>query len=99
MTTQPPRDQDPRRSVGIEQRLARLERGSARSLTSQIVDLFLDAIASGELVPGAKLPPTRRLAELAGINQLTASRCYRHLQARGAVVAEVGRGTFVRSGG
>ena len=78
-------------------RIARLERTGERSLTSQLVDAFLDAIRSGELAPGAKLPPTRALAALAGINQLTASRCYRRLQALGAVVAEVGRGTFVRT--
>lgn len=82
----------------IELRLAALDRTAGRSLTAQMVELFVDAIARGELAPGAKLPPTRRLAELAGINQLTASRCYRQLQALGAVVSEVGRGTFVRAG-
>ena len=82
----------------LERRLAALERTGARSLTSQIVDLFLEAIADGELEPGAKLPPTRRVAAVAGINQLTATRCYRRLQALGAVVSEVGRGTFVRAG-
>jgi len=81
----------------LEQRLAQLERADGRSLTSQLVELFLDAIASGELAPGAKLPPTRTLATLARINQLTASRCYRRLAAMGAVVSEVGRGTFVRA--
>src|ERR1700727_2539556 len=82
----------------LEHRLGALQRSGARSLTGQIVDLFLEAIASGELPPGAKLPPTRRLATLAGVNQLTATRCYRHLQTLGAVVSEVGRGTFVRAG-
>jgi len=81
----------------LERRLAAVDRGDARSLTTQLVECFLEAIASGELAPGAKLPPTRVLAALAGINQLTASRCYRRLQALGAVSAEVGRGTFVRA--
>jgi len=90
------RAQEP--ETALELRLATLERTSVRSLTSQIVDLFLEAIASGELAPGAKLPPTRRLATLSGVNQLTAARCYRRLQALGAVVSEVGRGTFVRAG-
>ena len=81
----------------LEQRIARIDRADERSLTAQLVDLFLDAIASGELAPGAKLPPTRQLAVLAGINQLTAGRCYRRLQTLGAVVSEVGRGTFVRA--
>jgi DNA-binding transcriptional MocR family regulator len=82
----------------LEDRLRRLERRDGQSLTAQLVELFAAAIASGELGPGEKLPPTRALAALAGVNQLTASRCYRRLQAMGAVVSEVGRGTFVRTG-
>jgi GntR family transcriptional regulator/MocR family aminotransferase len=82
---------------GFEARLATLERASERSLTSQLVEVFTEAIASGELAPGAKLPPTRALAARAGINQLTASRVYRRLAEMGAVVSEVGRGTFVRT--
>ena len=82
----------------LERRLAGIDRASTRSLTDQLVGAVLDAIAAGELGPGEKLPPTRRLAELAGVNQLTAGRCYRRLAERGVVVSEVGRGTFVRAG-
>ena len=35
-----------------------------------------DAISAGELTPGSKLPPTRELAELSGVNHLTAVRAY-----------------------
>jgi DNA-binding transcriptional MocR family regulator len=79
------------------QRLRSVDRENPASLTSQLVDVFVEAIASGELAAGAKLPPTRTLAALAGINQLTASRCYRRLATMGAAVSEVGRGTFVRA--
>jgi len=82
---------------GLEQRLAAVQRGGNQSVTAQIVETFVAAIASGELVAGDKLPPTRRLAELAAVNQLTAGRCYRRLAERGLVVSEVGRGTFVRA--
>ena len=54
------------------------------------------AIESGELTPGEKLPPTRELAETAGINHLTAVRAYRRLRELGLVTSQVGRGTFVR---
>src|SRR3982074_2762603 len=80
----------------LKQRLATLQRESERSLTQQLVDCFAQAIESGELEPGAKLPPTRALADLAGVNQLTASPAYRRLAQMGLVVAGVGRGTFVR---
>src|SRR6202035_3286138 len=61
-------------TVTLEERIARIDRADERSLTAQLVELFIDAIASGELAPGARLPPTRGLATLAGINQLTAGR-------------------------
>ena len=61
------------------------------------MDRFVAAIESGELPPGEKLPPTRRLAEEVGVNHLTAARVYRKLAELGYVSASVGRGTFVRS--
>jgi DNA-binding transcriptional MocR family regulator len=78
-------------------RLRTVDRDAKLSLTRQLADVFATAIASGELGPGAKLPTTRELAEIAGINQLTAGRCYRRLQDQGLVVSAVGRGTFVRA--
>ena len=66
-------------------------------VTAAIVEIFEQAIAGGELGPGAKLPPTRSLAELAGVNHLTAARAYRQLAERGLVSSKVGSGTFVRS--
>jgi DNA-binding transcriptional MocR family regulator len=77
--------------------LSELERDGAVSLTQQVVDRFAAAIESGELEPGEKLPPTRELAELVGVNHLTAARVYRRLAELGYVTASVGRGTFVRT--
>jgi DNA-binding transcriptional MocR family regulator len=77
--------------------LSELARDGAVSLTQQIVDRFAAAIESGELAPGEKLPPTRELAELVGVNHLTAARVYRRLAEQGYVTASVGRGTFVRT--
>jgi DNA-binding transcriptional MocR family regulator len=76
--------------------LSDLERDGERSLTQQLVDAIGAAIEHGELGPGEKLPPTRELAELAGVNHLTAVRAYRRLRELGLVSAHVGRGTFVR---
>src|SRR5215218_10248491 len=77
--------------------LSELTRDGAVSLTQQLVDRFAAAIDDGELAPGEKLPPTRELAELVGVNHLTAARVYRKLAELGYVTASVGRGTFVRS--
>jgi 2-aminoadipate transaminase len=76
--------------------LSDLKRDGERSITQQLVDTVSGAIERGELEPGEKLPPTRELAELAGVNHLTAVRAYKRLRELGLVTAHVGRGTFVR---
>jgi 2-aminoadipate transaminase len=76
--------------------LSDLDRDGERSITQQLVETISGAIERGELAPGEKLPPTRELAELAGVNHLTAVRAYRKLRELGLVTAHVGRGTFVR---
>ncbi len=83
--------------MSYKMNLSDLKRDSGTSLTQQLVDRFVAAIEAGELPPGEKLPPTRRLAEEVGVNHLTAARVYRKLAELGYVSASVGRGTFVRS--
>lgn len=82
--------------MSYKERLSDLNRDGERSVTAQIVDVFSAGIESGELAPGEQLPPTRELAELAGVNHLTAARAYRRLAELGLVAGRVGRGTFVR---
>lgn len=65
-------------------------------MTQQIIDVITTAIASGELQPGDRLPATREIAELVGVNHLTAVRAYRRMREHGQVTARVGAGTFVR---
>lgn len=85
--------------MSYKDELSGLQREGERSLTQQLVDVISSAIERGELEPDAKLPPTRELAELAGVNHLTAVRAYRRLRELGLVSAHVGRGTFVRGAG
>lgn len=77
--------------------LSDIDRDGERSVTRQLVERFASLIDDGALAPGTKLPTTRALAELAGINALTAARVYRRLGEMGYTTATVGRGTFVRS--
>lgn len=76
--------------------LSDLDRGRSDSLTEQLAGAFREAIDGGRLAPGARLEPTRALAERAGVNHLTAVRAYRRLAEEGYVTGSVGRGTFVR---
>ncbi len=66
-------------SMSYKERLSDLDRDGERSITAQIADAFAAAIEGGELAPGDQLPPTRELAELTGVNHLTAARAYRRL--------------------
>jgi DNA-binding transcriptional MocR family regulator len=84
-------------SMSYKLNLSDLQRDGEVSITQQLVDRVSAAIDSGELEPGAKLPPTRELAAEAGVNHLTAARVYRKLAELGYVTAQVGRGTFVRT--
>ncbi len=61
------------------------------------VDRLADAIASGDLASGTRLPPQRDYADAHGLAISTVSRVYTELARRGLAVGEVGRGTFVRS--
>jgi 2-aminoadipate transaminase len=82
--------------MSYKDKLSHLERTGERTLGEQMITALREAIASGELAPAEKLPPTRELAELADVNHLTAVRVYRGLRELGLVTSQVGRGTFVR---
>ena len=62
-----------------------------------IADILADDIRSGELVPGDRLPPQRRLAERLGVDFTTVARGYVEAQRRGLVESHVGRGSFVKA--
>ncbi len=62
----------------------------------QIADAISEAIDSGTLIPGTRLPPHRILAYDMGISPNTTSRAYAECVNRGLLYGEVGRGTFVK---
>ena len=63
-----------------------------------LVDAITQAIATGELAPGERLPPQRRLAWALGWNPSTTLQAYREAARRHLVSGEVGRGTYVLAG-
>jgi GntR family transcriptional regulator len=68
---------------------------SDRVIYEQIVSQIQEAIATGRLSPGDRLPPVRQLADDLGIAPGTVSRAYSLLEESGAVTTEGARGTFV----
>lgn len=60
---------------------------------------MLDAIGSGELGPGDKLPSVRGLAERALVNPNTVAKAWRDLEHLGATEGRNGAGVFVTANG
>ncbi|WP_159970390.1 PLP-dependent aminotransferase family protein [Pseudomonas sp. 8Z] len=60
-----------------------------------LVEAIASAIGRGDLLPGERLPPQRRLAWTLGINPSTVMLAYREAARRHLVSGEVGRGTYV----
>ena len=67
-----------------------------RPASRRIADELRRSIESGELAPGAQLPSERQLAATYGTARNTAREAIRLLADSGLVIAEQGRGAFVR---
>lgn len=61
----------------------------------QIIDSIKTEIATGKINPGDKLPSTRQLAIVYGVNPNTASRVYREMENDRMVYTKRGMGTYV----
>lgn len=72
-----------------------LHSDSAVPLYRQLYEQIASRIRSGEMAPGEKLPPTRELAGLLGLNRTTVSAAYEVLESEGLISGQVGRGSFV----
>lgn len=70
---------------------SRLERPYYASL----VQLLEQAVRSGELPVGVKLPPQRELADFLDLNPSTVTRAYSLAREQGLVYGVTGKGTFV----
>jgi len=64
-------------------------------LYRQLYQQFAAKIRSGELPRGERLPATRELAGLLGLNRTTVSAAYEMLESEGLIAGQVGRGSFV----
>jgi 2-aminoadipate transaminase len=67
-------------------------------LYHQLCRHFTELIRSGSLKRGERLPPTRELAGLLGLNRTTVSAAYERLESDGLITGHVGRGSFVTGG-
>ena len=71
---------------------------AGKSKYKALAQAIREGIATGQLVPGAQLPPVRDLAYRVKVTPGTVARAYGLLTEEGRLRAEVGRGTFVAAG-
>jgi GntR family transcriptional regulator/MocR family aminotransferase len=72
-----------------------LDRDGPEPLYRQIEAFLRQAIVSGRLRPGQRLPSVRGLASQLGVGRLTVATAYEQLAADGLVVSRMGFGTIV----
>ena len=69
---------------------------SDRPAYKQIADAIRNAVNSGELAPGAKVPSEAELVRMFGVAQGTVRNALTQLRGEGLLRAEHGKGVFVR---
>src|SRR5215213_8311944 len=72
-----------------------LSHDSEVPLYRQLYEQIAVRIRSGQMGRGERLPATRELAGLLGLNRTTVSAAYTLLEEQGLIAGQVGRGSFV----
>ena len=72
-----------------------LSPSSPDPLYKQVTDQIRDAIATGDLAPGDKLPSIRELGRALDVSLITIKRAYQDLEAQGYILTRHGLGCFV----
>src|SRR5262245_19720171 len=75
--------------------LLRLDRQAALPLRTQLEQQLREAIRSGRLSSGERLPSSRRLARELGLSRGLVQDCFAQLQAEGYLCTHVGSATRV----
>src|SRR5450432_378496 len=73
----------------------KLDHQAESPLYRQLFEQIAQQIRSGQLARGERLPATRELAGLLGLNRTTVSAAYEMLETEGLISGQVGRGSFV----
>lgn len=82
----------------LSELLVVLNRGSGGPLRSQLTGALREAVVSGRLADGTRLPPSRVLAAQLGVSRGVVVAAYEQLVMAGYLVARPGMGTVVTSG-
>lgn len=80
----------------ILEKTASIDRSSLEPAYAQIANILQESMRSGILRPGDQLPSEAQLCKRYGVSPMTVRRAINALVEQGVVVAEQGRGTFVK---
>ena len=80
----------------ILEQTASIDRSSYEPAYAQLVNILRQSMAAGILRPGDQLPSEAQLCERYGVSPMTVRRAINALVDQGVVIAEQGRGTFVK---
>jgi 2-aminoadipate transaminase len=83
------------RSLPLADFTPALNHQSEVPLYRQLYERIAISIRSGNFLRGERLPATRELAGLLGLNRATISAAYDMLESAGLIAGQVGRGSFV----
>lgn len=72
-----------------------IDRESSKAVYLQIVIAIIREVSQGRLQPGQRLPGTRKMGELLGINRKTIIVAYEELMAQGWIEVVSSSGTFI----
>lgn len=72
-----------------------IDRESSKAVYLQIVNAIIREVSQGRLQPGQRLPGTRKMGELLGINRKTIIVAYEELMAQGWIEVASSSGTFI----
>src|SRR5689334_13731287 len=76
--------------------LGQVDKASDTPAFKQIAEQLRASVAAGRLAPGDKVPSESQLMEHFGVARMTVRQALADLRAEGLLVAEHGRGVFVR---
>ena len=69
-----------------------------KAIYLQLINVILQGIEQGALLPGEQLPPERQLAHDLGVNRSTVQHALNELVSQGILLRQQGSGTWVNSG-
>lgn len=75
----------------------RIHRAPREPLSSEVAKALLDAVFSGQITPGTRMPSERQLAESFGVGRFVVREALKSLGLLGLLEVRQGDGTYVRS--